>query len=191
MVRRRVCRPIVDLTASMSRLAGGDIAGEIPAAERKRRDRRDGGCRAGVQGQHDQGRSAGRRDRKPRTTSRCVARACSTTSPAPFESKVGELVGGLSSSSAQDGSYRAVDVLDRGGRPTARPASSPPPRQQTPTNVQTVASATEELTSSITEIGRQVAQSGRDRRPRGRERPPHRRYRAARSPPAPRRSATS
>ena len=34
MVRRRICGPIVDITASMSRLAGGDVAGEIPGAER-------------------------------------------------------------------------------------------------------------------------------------------------------------
>ena len=29
MVRRRVCQPIVGLTATMSRLAGGDVTGEI------------------------------------------------------------------------------------------------------------------------------------------------------------------
>jgi methyl-accepting chemotaxis protein len=34
MVRHRVCRPIVDITASMSRLAGGDMAGEISASDR-------------------------------------------------------------------------------------------------------------------------------------------------------------
>ena len=32
MVRRRVCKPIVDLTATMKRLAGGDITGEIAGA---------------------------------------------------------------------------------------------------------------------------------------------------------------
>src|SRR5882757_3744982 len=29
MVRRRVCKPIIELTSTMSRLAGGDVAGEI------------------------------------------------------------------------------------------------------------------------------------------------------------------
>src|SRR4029079_9857555 len=34
MVRRSVCRPIVDLTATMTRLAGGDVSGEIAGAGR-------------------------------------------------------------------------------------------------------------------------------------------------------------
>src|SRR5207245_10676337 len=34
MVRRRVCKPIVDLTATMSRLASGDVSDEISGAER-------------------------------------------------------------------------------------------------------------------------------------------------------------
>src|SRR6202035_2641572 len=34
MVRRRVCSPIVDLTATMSRLAGGDVSGEISGSDR-------------------------------------------------------------------------------------------------------------------------------------------------------------
>ena len=34
MVRRRLCGPIVDLTATMSRLAGGDVSGEIAGAGR-------------------------------------------------------------------------------------------------------------------------------------------------------------
>src|SRR4029079_8119349 len=34
MVRRRVCSPIVDLTASMPRLASGDVSGEIAGAGR-------------------------------------------------------------------------------------------------------------------------------------------------------------
>ncbi|MGD4927045.1 HAMP domain-containing protein, partial [Xanthomonas citri pv. citri] len=34
MVRRRVCAPIVSLTTRMSRLADGDVAEEIPGAER-------------------------------------------------------------------------------------------------------------------------------------------------------------
>jgi methyl-accepting chemotaxis protein len=35
MVQRRVCKPIVDITVSMSKLAAGDTAGAIPASERK------------------------------------------------------------------------------------------------------------------------------------------------------------
>src|SRR5947209_1869425 len=34
MVRRRVCKPIIDLTATMSRLASGDVSGEIAGAGR-------------------------------------------------------------------------------------------------------------------------------------------------------------
>ena len=75
-----------------------------------------------------------------------------------FEAKVTELVGGLSrppprwKSTAQSMSSTASAT----NRQAAVVAAA---SEQTSTNVQTVASATEELTSSIAEIGRQVAQS--------------------------------
>ena len=129
MVRRRVCRPIVDLTASMSRLAGGDVAERNPGRRAQRRDRRDGGRRRGLQGQQDRGGSAGRREGS-RERRQDAARARARRPHARLRSE-GERVGrrivvGL----GQDGRYRPVDVLDRGATPTARPRSSPPPRNR-------------------------------------------------------------
>ena len=82
MVRRRVCKPIVDLTATMSRLASGDMSRRNFGRRARRRDRRDGGRRPRLQGQHDQGRPSRRGEGTPRTTSRCGAPRCSTNSPA-------------------------------------------------------------------------------------------------------------
>src|SRR5260370_6693515 len=75
-----------------------------------------------------------------------------------FETKVSELVGGLSSASAvmEDTAQSMSSTASDTNRQAAVVAAA---SEQTSTNVQTVASATEELTSSISEIGRQVAQS--------------------------------
>ncbi len=75
-----------------------------------------------------------------------------------FETKVGELVGGLSQASAtMEGT--AQSMTSTASQTNSQAAVVAAASEQTSTNVQTVASATEELTSSIAEIGRQVAQS--------------------------------
>jgi methyl-accepting chemotaxis protein len=157
MVRRRVCRPIVDLTASMSRLAGGDVSGEIPGTERSD----EIGAMAAAVGVFKDNKIAADRLAAEKEAENDVkmrrARVLDDLTRA-FEAKVSELVGGLSSASAkmehtaQSMSSTATDT----NRQAAIVAAA---SEQTSTNVQTVASATEELTSSITEIGRQVAQS--------------------------------
>jgi methyl-accepting chemotaxis protein len=158
MVRRRVCTPIVDITASMSKLAAGDTAGAIPASERKDEI---GAMAAAVQVFKDNmikaerlaAEQAAENDIKMRR-----ARVLDDLTKS-FESKVGELVSGLSSSSgSMEATARSMSstaaATDRQAGAVATAS------QQTTANVQTVASATEELTSSITEISRQVAQSG-------------------------------
>jgi len=157
MVRRRVCRPIVDLTASMSRLAGGDVSGEIPGTERSD----EIGAMAAAVGVFKDNKIAADRLAAEKEAENDVkmrrARVLDDLTRA-FEAKVSELVGGLSSASAkmehtaQSMSSTATDT----NRQAAIVAAA---SEQTSTNVQTVASATEELTSSITEIGRQVTQS--------------------------------
>jgi HAMP domain-containing protein len=76
MVRRRVCKPIVDLTATMSRLASGDVSDNISGSER---DDEIGAMAAAVQGSR---RIAWPRRRTRITRSRCGAPARSTSSPA-------------------------------------------------------------------------------------------------------------
>jgi methyl-accepting chemotaxis protein len=157
MVRRRVCKPIVDLTATMSRLAGGDVSSEIPGA-----DRRDeiGAMAAAVRVFKDNMIAADRLTAEKEAENDIKMRRARVLDELTraFEAKVGELVGGLSSASAamentaQSMSSTAADT----NRQAAIVAAA---SEQTSGNVQTVASATEELTSSISEIGRQVAQS--------------------------------
>jgi methyl-accepting chemotaxis protein len=157
MVRRRVCRPIVDITASMSRLAAGDMEGEIPAS-----DRQDeiGAMAAAVQVFKDNMIKAERLSAEQSANNDIKMRRARALDELTrsFESKVSELVTGLSSSSSMmEETARSMsstaDVTDRQAGVVASAS------RQTTSNVQTVASATEELTSSISEISRQVAQS--------------------------------
>ena len=170
----------------MEWLAGGDVTGKSRRRP-QRRDRRDGCCRWRLQGQHDRGgtsrRRKGRRERRqdaPRPGSRRTHRV--------FEAKVTELVGGLSSASSIMEDTHS-DVVDR--HPHQPSGGHRRRRFRTDfRNVQTVASATEELSSSISEIGRQVANRPKSPRARSTMRgvpatPP------ARSPMARRRSAMS
>jgi methyl-accepting chemotaxis protein len=157
MVRRRVCEPIVDLTTTMSRLAGGDVTGEISGA-----DRNDeiGAMASTVRVFKDNMIKAERlAAEKEAENDTKVRRAQMLDDLArTFEAKVGELVGGLSSASAtmENTAQSMSSTASATNRQAAVVAAA---SEQTSSNVQTVATATEELTSSIAEIGRQVAQS--------------------------------
>ena len=188
MVRRRVCAPIVNLTSRMSRLAEGEVADNIPGAERSDEI---GAMASAVQVFKDNMIRADRLTAEKQAESDGKMRRAQALDELTraFEAKVTELVGGLSPRVLHHGKHGTIDDLD--GGPDQQPGRGRRGRlQQTSTNVQTVASATEELTSSISEIGRQVAQSPRSR-PAPSTTPaapatPH-----ARSPRARRRSATS
>jgi methyl-accepting chemotaxis protein len=157
MVRRRICRPIVDITASMSRLAGGDASGEVPAS-----DRRDeiGAMAAAVQVFKDSMIKADRlAAEQAEENDAKMRRACVIDElTKSFESRVGELVNGLSASSAtMEQTARSMSSTATATNRQAGVVGDA--SRQTSSNVQMVASATEELTSSISEISRQVAQS--------------------------------
>jgi methyl-accepting chemotaxis protein len=157
MVRRRVCKPIVDLTATMSRLASGNTSDEITGVERSDEI---GAMAAAVRVFKDNmieaerlaAEKAAENDGKMRR-----AHVLDELTRA-FEAKVTELVGGLSSASSimEDTAQSMSSTATATNRQAAVVAAA---SEQTSGNVQTVASATEELTSSISEIGRQVAQS--------------------------------
>jgi methyl-accepting chemotaxis protein len=157
MVRRRVCKPIVELTATMSQLAGGDVSCVIPSA-----DRNDeiGAMAAAVQvfkdnkieADHLAAEKEAENDVKMRR-----ARMLDDLTRA-FEAKVIELVGGLSTASAT--MENTAQSMSSTATATNRQASVvAAASDQTSANVQTVASATEELSSSIAEISRQVTTS--------------------------------
>jgi methyl-accepting chemotaxis protein len=157
MVRRRVCQPIVDLTATMSRLAGGDVTGEISCTGR---DDEIGAMAAAVRVFKDNMIKADRLAAEKEAENDIKMRRARMLDDLTraFETKVGELVGGLSSaSSAMENTAQSMtSTATATNRQAAVVAAA---SEQTSTNVQTVATATEELTSSIAEIGRQVAQS--------------------------------
>ena len=157
MVRRSICTPIVDLTATMTRLAGGDVSGEIAGTGR--------GDEIGamavavgvfkdsmIEAERLAAEKAAENDGKMRR-----AQVLDELTRV-FEAKVTELVGGLSSASAvmEDTAQSMSSTATLTNRQAAIVAAA---SDQTSANVQTVASATEELASSISEIGRQVAQS--------------------------------
>ncbi len=157
MVRRRVCKPIVDLTSRMSRLADGDVSEDIPGAER---NDEIGAMAAAVRVFKDNmiraDRLAAEKEAENEVKMR-RARMLDDLTRA-FEAKVSELVGGLSAASAvmEETAQSMSSTASATNRQAAVVAAA---SEQTSTNVQTVASATEELTSSIAEIGRQVEQS--------------------------------
>ncbi|HVQ69707.1 MAG TPA: HAMP domain-containing methyl-accepting chemotaxis protein, partial [Bradyrhizobium sp.] len=157
MVRRRVCNPIVDLTATMTRLAGGDVTGEIAGAGR---GDEIGAMAAAVGVFKDSMIEAERLAAEKAAESDGKMRRAQVLDELTrvFEAKVTELVGGLSSASSvmEDTAQSMSSTATLTNRQAAIVAAA---SEQTSGNVQTVASATEELASSISEIGRQVAQS--------------------------------
>ena len=157
MVRRRVCAPIVSLTTRMSRLADGDVAEEIPGAERSDEI---GAMASAVQVFKDNMIRADRLAAEKQAENDGKMRRAQALDglTRAFEAKVTELVGGLSRASSTMEST-AQSMTSTAAQTNSQAAVVAAASQQTSTNVQTVASATEELTSSISEIGRQVAQS--------------------------------
>ncbi|RZN26028.1 HAMP domain-containing methyl-accepting chemotaxis protein [Bradyrhizobium sp. Leo121] len=157
MVRRRICRPIVQLTARMSRLAAGDVADEIAGAERSDEI---GAMAQAVRVFKDNMIKADRLAAEKEAENQVKMRRAQVLDNLThtFEAKVSELIGGLSAASAtmEETAQSMSSTASATNRQAAVVATA---SDQTSTNVQTVASATEELTSSISEIGRQVTQS--------------------------------
>ena len=157
VVRRRVCQPIVDLTASMSQLASGDVSGVIPGVDR---DDEIGAMASAVRVFKDNKIVADRLVAEQEAENDVKMRRARVLDDLTraFEVKVTELVGGLSSASAtmETTAQSMSSTASATNRQAGVVAAA---SEQTSTNVQTVASATEELTSSISEIARQVTQS--------------------------------
>ena len=157
MVRRRVCKPIVDLTATMSLLASGDVSADIAGAER---NDEIGAMAKAVQVFKDNMIKADRLAAEKEAENQVKVRRAQMLDQLThaFEAKVSELVSGLSAASSvmEETAQSMSSTASATNRQATVVATA---KDQTSTNVQTVASATEELTSSITEIGRQVSQS--------------------------------
>ncbi|WGR92342.1 methyl-accepting chemotaxis protein [Bradyrhizobium sp. ISRA443] len=157
MVRRRILTPIAALTGRMSSLAAGDVAADIPGAAR---NDEIGAMASAVQVFKDNKIEADRLTAEKEAENDIKMRRVRVLDDLTrgFEIKVTELVGGLSSASGvmEDTARSMSSTATTTNRQAAVVAAA---SEQTSTNVQTVASATEELTSSISEIARQVATS--------------------------------
>jgi methyl-accepting chemotaxis protein len=151
----RVARPIGVIAQAMRKVAGGDLADDVPF--RTRRD--EVGQLAGAlavfkeNAQTKEHMEAQRRDAEARNgeRQRAVENAI-----AAFGTSVGSTLGALTNSAeAMRATSKAMSVTagEAGRRAGAVAAAA----EQASTNVTTVAAASEELTQSIGEIGQQVS----------------------------------
>jgi methyl-accepting chemotaxis protein len=156
-----IARPMRALTAAMERLAGGDFSvllpglgrkdevGEIAGAVEKFKIVSEQKARAEAEAKMRQDQIAAE---QRKAEMRRLADG--------FEGAVGEIVGTVSSASAEleASATTLTSTAERTQQLTSAVASA---SEEASTNVQSVASATEELSSSITEISRQVQESAR------------------------------
>ncbi len=155
-----IARPVHRMTDAMRALAARNLAVEIPA-----RGRRDeiGQMAEAVQVFKDSMIETDRLRAEQEHTKLQAAtehQAAMTRMADSFESKIGLMVGMLSSESTEleATAQSMTGTADRSNQQAATVAAV---AEQASTGMQTVAAAAEELTASIGEIGRQVAQSSK------------------------------
>ena len=157
LVGRAISQPVVRLTGIMTALAGGDSSVSVP--DRARRDEIGEMAQAvqvfkenGIERERLEAQQAEERISKEKRVQVMdeLTRA--------FESKVGDLVGSLSSA-ATEMQATARSMSATADQTNQRSVSVAAAAEEASLNVQTVATAAEELSSSISEIGRQVSQS--------------------------------
>jgi methyl-accepting chemotaxis protein len=159
VVARGITKPLAVLTATMKRLAEGDIEAEIPATERK--DEVGVIARAVLAFKENLRADAARRraEEEAKKQAEADARRKSMLDLADrFESSVGGVVTGVTA--AADELQATAQSMSATAEQTARQSTVvAAASEETTQNVQTVASATEELSASIGEITNQVSES--------------------------------
>jgi methyl-accepting chemotaxis protein len=159
-IAKGITGPVGAMTGAMRKLADGDLATEIPAKANKDEI---GTMAQAVQVFKDNAiRVKAMEEEQKALEAKAAAdkKAAMHAMADQFETKVGGVVAGVSSSAEQlQGSANALSATaeETSRQATAVAAAS----EQASTNVQTVASAAEELSSSITEISRQVSESAK------------------------------
>lgn len=173
MVRRRVCAPIVSLTTRMSRLADGDVADEIPGAERSDEI---GAMASAVQVFKDNMIRADRLAAEKQAENDGKMRRAQALDglTRAFEAKVTELVGGLSRASSTMEST-AQSMTSTAAQTNSQAAVVAAASQQTSTNVD---GRQRDRRADLLDLRDRPAggTKHRDRGPRRRQRPPHRRH---------------
>jgi methyl-accepting chemotaxis protein len=155
-----VSRPITAMTETMRRLAGGDMAAEIPGVDRKDEIGKMASAvlvfkntaleTERMRAQQQEGERAAATQRKQEMYKLADA----------FEGAVGQIIETVSSASTrlESSAGALTKTAERSQQVTTMVAAA---SEEASTNVQSVASATEELTSSVNEISRQVQESAR------------------------------
>lgn len=155
---RSVLRPIDEMGAAMSALAGGDVEVAIPALERTDEV---GAMASTVQVFKSNAQEKLRLEAEQSETARraeAEKRAAMKALADSFERQIGGLIGTVSEEVGKMGDT-AKDLSRVVEDSTRRVSEVAHSSEQVSGNVQTVASAAEELTASIGEISRQIGQS--------------------------------
>ena len=158
IVTMSIVRALSGMTGSMRRLADGDLAVEIPGADRgdeigqmarSVQVFKDNAVEAERLRQERQSAEERAREEKQRAMRELADR---------FQAEVGEVVASVRQASGRlDGT--AQSMSDIAERTSAQAEAASTAAQTSASNVETVAAATEELSSSTAEIGSQVAKS--------------------------------
>jgi methyl-accepting chemotaxis protein len=160
MIILGVSRPITAMTETMRRLAGGDMAAEIPGVDRKDEIGKMASAvlvfkntaleTERMRGQQQEVERASATQRKQEMDKLADA----------FEGAIGQIIETVSSASTrlESSAGALTKTAERSQQVTSMVAAA---SEEASTNVQSVASATEELTSSVNEISRQVQESAR------------------------------
>ncbi|WP_346893462.1 methyl-accepting chemotaxis protein [uncultured Roseibium sp.] len=157
LAARGIAKPIVNITQSMTKLAGNDTSTEIPYQERTDEV---GDMAMAVQVFKDNmikaDEMAAREAEEVKAREERARRIEQITQD--FDATVSELLGAVAGASTEMEST-ANSMSNIANETNQRATTVASAAEQASANVQTVASATEELTSSIQEIARQVDQS--------------------------------
>ena len=160
IVINRIVRSIGQMTGVMSEIADGNTSVAVPCVSR--RDEMGAMARALLIFKENAQRVVSMQAERGalERAARAEKTAAMNRLADDFEAKIGEIVETVSSASTElEASARTLTATaDRSQRLTAKVVAA---SGQASANVQSVASATEELTSSVTEISRQVQESAR------------------------------
>ncbi|MCJ2035062.1 methyl-accepting chemotaxis protein [Methylobacterium sp. J-068] len=154
----QVCRPLRRMTATMERLAGGDLTTEIADAERKDEIGAMAGAVRVFKDNMVQTRQLEAETAQARLDAETQRKAGMQQMADAFEQAVGGIVG-MVSSSATELQATAQTMTVTASQTASQSIAVAGAANEAAANVQTVAAAAEELGSSVKEIGRQVSGS--------------------------------
>ncbi|MDR3435381.1 cache domain-containing protein [Telmatospirillum sp.] len=160
LISRSIASPILSLTSIMHQFAEGNLASEVPGADRK--DEIGGMAKAVQVFKNNAGQLQKMREEQEAAAVRAAAdrkqvvRQMADT----FEANVMNVVKVVSASSSEL-QTTAQSMSAAASQATSQATTVAAAAEQATANVQTVASAAEELSSSIAEISRQVTESAR------------------------------